>query len=111
MLDAATSASAYASYGDDSGLDPDHPFEFLRFRDPVSSGDGRVSMVVELVRNERVATTVLGVDSDRRPAGSDGRARHDHLARATTDAPPSWLPFNGLESYSWKISSIDDSPD
>ena len=103
--------AAYATYGDESGLDPDHPFDNLRFRDPVSSGDGRVSMVVELVRNERVATTVLGVIPT---AGQqEVTIERDMIIwlEQQPDTPPPWLPFSGLESYSWKISSIDDSPD
>jgi hypothetical protein len=103
--------AAYATYGDESGLDPDHPFDNLRFRDPVSSGDGRVSMVVELVRNERVATTVLGVIPT---AGQQEVTIERDMTiwlEQQADTPPPWLPFSGLESYSWKISSIDDSPD
>jgi hypothetical protein len=103
--------AAYATYGDESGLDPDHPFDNLRFRDPVSSGDGRVSMVVELVRNERVATTVLGVIPT---AGQQEVTIERDMTiwlEQQPDTPPPWLPFSGLESYSWKISSIDDSPD
>jgi hypothetical protein len=101
-------SAAYASYGDASGLDPDRPFDSLRFRDPVAAGDGRVSMTVELVRNERVQTTVLGViptaGQEEVPVEQDMTI---WLEQQPQD-PPSWLPFDGLESYSWKISSVDD---
>jgi hypothetical protein len=105
----ASIGTAYASYGDESGLDPDHPFDSLRFRDPVPSGDGGVSMVVELVRNERVQTTVLGVI----PTASQQEVVVERdltiwLEEQPQSAPP-WLPFDGLDSYSWKITSVDDS--
>ncbi|HEY5488470.1 MAG TPA: hypothetical protein VIK00_01420, partial [Candidatus Limnocylindrales bacterium] len=53
-------AAAEATYGEGSGLDADHPFDSLRFGDPEVSGDGRVAMKVEIVRDERIQTTVLG---------------------------------------------------
>ena len=100
--------AAYATYGDESGLDPNRPFDGLRFRDPVSVGDGRVSMTVELVRNERVQTTFLGVIPT---AGQQEvvveRDMTIWLQQLPQD-PPAWLPFDGLESSSWKITSIDD---
>ena len=101
--------SAYASYGDESGLDPDHPFDSLRFRDPTASGDGRVAMVVELVRNERVQTTVLGFIPT---AGQQEVVVERDMTiwlEQQPQAAPAWLLIDGLDSYAWKISSIDDS--
>ncbi len=100
--------AAQASYGSDSGLDPDRPFDSLRFRNPAPGGDGRVSVVVEIVRNERIQTTILGVIPT---AGQQevvvGRDMTIWLQQEQ-QPPPTWLPFAGLELYSWKISSIDD---
>jgi hypothetical protein len=99
---------ARAQFGDDSGLDPDHPFDSLRFRDPVETGDGRVSMTVELVRNERVQTTVLGIVPT---AGQQEVVIERDLTiwlEQQPEAPPSWLPLD-LQSYAWKITSIDSS--
>lgn len=102
-------AAAYASFGDASGLDPERPFDSLRFREPVASGDGRVSMSVELVRNERVEDTVLGVI----PTAGQQEVVVEHDMTIWFDQelqqPPPWLPFGGLQSYAWKISAIDDA--
>lgn len=100
---------AQGSFGDESGLDPDRPFGSLRFRDPVAAGDGRVSMVVELVRNERVETTVLGIIPT---AGQQEvvveREMTIWLEQQPQDAAP-WLPLGGLSNAVWKISAVDNS--
>jgi hypothetical protein len=105
---AAHIAQARATYGADSGLDPDHPFDSLRYGDPVTSGDGRVSMVVELVRNENVRTTVLGVIPT---AGNQEVVVESDMTiwLEQQQSQPSWLPFDGLDSYAWKISGVEDS--
>ena len=103
--------AAFATYGEESGLDPAHPFDSLRFRDPVENGDGRVSMTVELVRNESVQTTVLGFIPT---AGQqEVVVERDLTIWLEQQRQPalSWLPFDALDSYSWKISSVDDTPD
>ena len=100
---------AHATYGDESGLDPEHPFESLRFRDPVTTTDGRVSIVVELVRNERIPTTVLGVIPT---AGQQEVVVERDMTiwlERQLQPQPEWLPIDGLESYAWKITGIDDS--
>jgi hypothetical protein len=97
-------------YGNDSGLDRDHPFRSLRFGEPVAAGDGRVSVLVELVRNERVETTVLGFVPT---AGQQTVVIERDLRIWLVQQPqprPSWLPFDGLDSQSWKISSVETSP-
>jgi len=103
--------AAYATYGEDSGLDPDRPFDNLRFRDPVPAGDGRVSMIVELVRNERVASTVLGIIPTAGQQEVTVERDMTIWLEQQPETPVSWLPFDGFDSYSWKIVSIDDSPD
>lgn len=101
-------AAAQARYGDASGLNAVHPFDNLRFEDPVTSGDGRVSMAVQIVREERVQTTVLGVFPT---AGQQTVPVETDLTiwlvqqRQTV----AWLPLAGLDSFTWKILSIDDS--
>ena len=102
-------ARARTTYGYDSGLDPSHPFDSLRFRDPVTAADGQVAMVVELVRNERVQTSVLGVIPT---AGQQEVVVERDMTvwlQQQRQSPPSWLPFDDLESYSWKITRVDDS--
>jgi hypothetical protein len=100
---------AYGTYGDASGLDPARPFDSLRFRDPVEAGDGRVSMVVELVRNERVQSTVLGIVPTAGQREVVVEREMTIWLEQQEQQPPSWLPFDGFDSMSWKISSIDDS--
>jgi hypothetical protein len=98
---------ARSTYGVESGLDPGRPFDSLRFRDPVAAGEGRVAMVVELVRNERVQTTVLGLIPT---AGQQEVVVEREMTiwlELQPQAPPPWLPIEELASSSWKISSID----
>lgn len=98
---------AAGRYGVDSGLDPEHPFRNLRFGDPVTDSDGRVSVLVELVRNERVETTILGIV----PTAGQQTVVVESDLRIWLDEedqpPPSWLPFDGLASRQWKISALE----
>ena len=48
------------TYGEQSGLDPDRPFNSLRVTQ-VEEPSGGAVFIVEIVRSERFATTVLGV--------------------------------------------------
>ena len=103
-------AAAEATYGEESGLDSDHPFDSLRFGDPVVSGDSRVSMTVDIVRDERVQATVLGFIPT---AGSQTVVVERELTiwLEEDDQPQlTWLPFGGFDSFSWRISAIDSSP-
>ena len=102
-------AAAEATYGEDSGLDSDHPFDSLRFDEPVVSADGRVSMSVEIVRDQEVHTTVLGFIPT---AGSQTVVvEHEMTIWLEQDDEPqlTWLPFGGFDSSSWKISAVDAS--
>ncbi len=68
-------------------------------------------MTVELVRTESVQTTVLGVIPT---AGQQEVVVERDLTIWLAQEPqaaPDWLPFDGLDSYAWKISSVDDAPD
>ena len=103
-------AAAEATYGEESGLDADHPFDSLRFGDPLVSGDGRVSMTVDIVRDERVQATVLGFIPT---AGQQTVVVERELTiwLEEDDQPQlTWLPFGGFDSFSWRISAIDSSP-
>jgi hypothetical protein len=99
--------AGYGRYGDESGLDPDRPFDSLRFREPLQTGDGRVSISVELVRNQRVQTTVLGIIPT---AGQQEVTIQPALTINLVELPvtsPSWLPIDGLDSYAWRISTVE----
>lgn len=101
---------AVAIYGAESGLDRESPFDSLRFGEPVATGDGRVAITVELVRNERIQSTVLGIIPT---AGQQTVAVERDLTiwlEQQLQPRPSWLPFDGFDSYEWKIRAIDTSP-
>jgi len=109
MLSQRVSA-AEATYGENSGLDSDHPFDSLRFGEPQATGDGRVAMSVEIVRDEQVKTTVLGFIPT---AGQQTVVvEQDMTILLEQDDEPklTWLPFGGFNSSSWKISAVYSSP-
>lgn len=100
-------ATARATYGESSGLDPDKPFNSLRFSQATAEGEGRVGMVVEIVRSRRVETTVLGIVPT---AGQETVAIERDMTiwlELQRQPPPAWMPFGGFDSYSWRISSIE----
>jgi len=100
---------ALARYGDESGLDPEHPLNNLRIRQSSDfpDGAGRVAMIVEVVRSQRVETTVLGVIPT---AGQQMVVVAPEMTiwlELDHQEPPDWLPFARLDSYAWRISSIE----
>jgi len=102
-------ARARAAYGPDSGLDPNRPFDSLRFRE-VSAGDGRVAMVGEIVRSRRFETTLLGFIPT---AGQETVVVEPDVTVLLTlerQLPPTWLGFLPVDSIAWKIESIEEPP-
>jgi hypothetical protein len=102
----ASVGRARVRYGPESGLDPEHPFDSLRVRQGATSA-GRAAMNIEIVRSQRVETTLLGIiptaAQETVPADEPGLVIMLDLVR---DAPPAWWPLPPLDSYVWKISSI-----
>lgn len=99
-----------AIYGPSSGLDPATPFDSLRFR-PVARGDStngkRAGFVGELVRSQRVETTVLGFIPT---ASQETVAIQPVVTIWLLLAPqplPADLPLVQLESPAWLIESIE----
>lgn len=101
-------SQARALYGRESGLDPERPFDSLRFREGPTV-DGRVAMIGEIVRSERVETTLLGfipTASQQTVVVERGMTVWLRLERRPL---PDWLDELRLESYAWKISTIEDA--
>jgi hypothetical protein len=98
--------TAYVSFGADSGLDPDRPFDSLRFRDPVTAGAGRVSMTVELVRNERVESSVLGFIPTAGQQEVVVEREMTFWLEQQPEPAPSWLPLDEFTSSAWKITDV-----
>lgn len=99
-----------AQYGAGSGLDPLRPFDSLRFSDPVGAGPRRQVVEIDIVRRERVETTILGIV----PTASQQTVVVERLGTITlalVDEPPvDWLPFGRLSSSAWRIESVAIGP-
>jgi hypothetical protein len=99
-------AQAAATYGPTSGLDPDSPFDNLRFGDPQTAANGTVAVTVDIVRHQRVETMVLGVI----PTASQQTVLVEHAGLITLGleprTSPAWLPFGQLASSAWLIEGV-----
>lgn len=93
-------------YGPSSGLDPERPFDSLRFRDPTGAGLRRQVVEIEIVRRQRVENMILGII----PTASQETVVVEHagaITLALVDEPPvEWLPFGRLASAAWRIESV-----
>lgn len=95
-----------ARFGPASGLDPQRPFDNLRFRDPVATGLGRQMVDVDIVRRQRVETMILGIV----PTASQQTVvveRAGTITVSLVEQPAAdWLPFGQLPSLAWKIERV-----
>lgn len=95
-----------AQFGPASGLDPERPFDNLRFRDPVAVGPGRQTVDVDIVRRQRVETMVLGIV----PTASQETVvveRAGTITLSLVEQPAQeWLPFGRLSSLAWKVEDV-----
>jgi hypothetical protein len=107
---AARVAALAAQYGPNSGLDPDAPFDNLRFSDPSSVVASRQIVNVDIVRRQRVENMVLGIV----PTATQETVVVERAGRITLtllpEPPAEWLPFGRLESSAWRIESVDFGP-
>jgi hypothetical protein len=95
-----------AQFGPSSGLDPAEPYDNLRFGEPVSSGPGRETVQIDIVRRQRVETMVLGIVPTAtqenvvvEPVGT--------ITLALVDEPSAdWLPIGRLRSQTWRIEEV-----
>jgi hypothetical protein len=106
MSNRPDAAQAAATYGPTSGLDPDSPFDNLRFGDPQTAANGTVAVTVDIVRHQRVETMVLGVI----PTASQQTVLVEHAGLITLGleprTSPAWLPFGQLASSAWLIEGV-----
>lgn len=93
-------------YGPESGLDPGLPFTSVRVHEAAPS-NGRVAIVVDIVRSRRVQTTLLGVIPTAAQETVTVERALTIWLRLVPDEPPSWWPLPRLDSYVWKIDAID----
>jgi hypothetical protein len=100
-------AQLAATYGPSSGLDPQRPFANLRFRDPVADLDGRELVVVDIVRSQQFQNMVLGII----PTASQQTVLVEQAGaiRLRLEEQPAntWLSIGQLDSYAWKIDSVE----
>lgn len=88
-------------YGEQSGLDPARPFNSLRVTPYDGPGAGP-EYLIEIVRSERFATTVLGViPTAAQRTVVVGQVLAIRLAEDTSGT--AWLP-----SSSWRITGVDE---
>jgi hypothetical protein len=97
-------------YDSDSGLDLDSPLESLRFRDAEPRGPGLVAMPVDLVANQRVETTVLGIIPTAGQQTVKVQSSMTIWLEAEIVEPPTWLSIDGLDSTVWKIKFVEMQP-
>ncbi len=95
-----------ARFGPASGLDPERPFDNLRFREPVATGLGRQIVDIDIVRRQRVETMVLGIV----PTASQETVvveRAGTITLSLVEQPVmDWLPFGRLSSFAWKVERV-----
>ena len=99
-------ASFARQYGPTSGLDPERPFDNLRFGAPTVDGPGRQRVAVDIVRLQRVETMVLGIV----PTAGQETVLVEQAGVITLtlvpQPPVEWLPFGRLESSAWRINGV-----
>ncbi len=97
-------------YGPMSGLDPEQPYDNLRFGEPTPAGPGRQTVEIDIVRSQRVEDTILGIV----PTATQENVVVEPVGLITLaliDEPPAeWLPFGKLSSQSWRIEDVTIGP-
>jgi hypothetical protein len=99
-----------ALYGPTSGLDPDEPYDNLRFGEPTPAGPGRQTVEIDIVRSQRVEDTILGIV----PTATQENVVVEPVGTITltlVDEPAAdWLPFGRLSSEAWRIEDVTIGP-
>jgi hypothetical protein len=98
---------AAALYGPTSGIDPDQPFNSLRFTElPTTNADSSL-VDVEIVRRQRVETVLLGFI----PTATQETVVVEELGMIrlmSLPAPPApWLPLIHTGARAWRIDTVD----
>ncbi len=94
-------------YGATSGIDPDQPFNSLRFTElPATSADSSL-VDVEIVRRQRVETVLLGFI----PTATQETVVVEELGTirlmSLPAAAPPWLPSISTGARVWRIETVD----
>jgi hypothetical protein len=96
-----------ARFGGDAGLDPDRPFDSLRFTVLSDRDRERVEVSVEIVRQVVVRSQFLGVF----PAATQERRPIEEVGRGTlvrVPGPEGVVP--GVRTPVWRLESLDVEP-
>jgi hypothetical protein len=96
-----------AQFGPQSGLDPDSPFDNLRFGLPHATTSDLQVVDIDIVRLQRVENLVLGLV----PTASQQTVVVERAGSVTLalveQPPPDWLPFGRLMSFAWRIQAVE----
>jgi hypothetical protein len=103
---AARLAELAQQFGPQSGLDPDRPFDSIRFAEPVATGDGQQTVVLDIVRRQRVETMFLGTVPTATQETVVVERAGTLVLELVSDSPPDWLPFAWFDSFAWRISEV-----
>jgi hypothetical protein len=99
--------AAAIEYGPLSGIDPDEPFNSLRFTEEPSTSADVSTVAVEIVRRQRVETTLLGFI----PTATQETVVVEQLGainlRALPDSPPTWLSGVSTGARVWLIETVE----
>ena len=98
--------AAFIEYGPLSGIDPEEPFNSLRFTEEPSTSADVSSVAVELVRRQRVESLLLGFI----PTATQETVVVEQLGtidlKALPDTPPPWLAGIRTGASVWLIDTI-----
>ena len=98
--------AAFIEYGPLSGIDPEEPFNSLRFTEEASTSADVSSVAVELVRRQRVESLLLGFI----PTATQETVVVEQLGsidlKALPDTPPPWLAGIRTGASVWLIDTI-----
>ena len=99
--------AAAVQYGPLSGIDPDQPFNSLRFTEEPSTAADLSTVAIELIRRQRVENMLLGFI----PVATQETVVVEQLGtvylRALPDQPPAWLAGVNTGARIWLIDRID----
>jgi hypothetical protein len=104
---AARLQAAEDEFGSLSGIDPDEPFNSLRFEQLPGGGADQLTVEVDIVRRQRVETVLLGFI----PTATQQTVVVERLGtislRSVPIDPPAWATGLDLGARAWRIESVE----